>query len=70
MELYLYKEIYKYLGITFNEFLLKPRYEIELILKNISKFLDKKNKTTENIMKNISKENDKIIDSNSFLNIE
>lgn len=60
MELYIYREINKYLGITFDDFISRPRYEIKLILKNINKFLDKKNKLTSEIMENITKENSKI----------
>lgn len=51
LELYLYKSINKHYGLSFDEFLDRPRYEIDKMVKVVSNFMAKENSVTEDIVK-------------------
>lgn len=47
LELYLYKSVRKYLGISFDDFLNKPRYEIEEIIEVLEAFRQKEKEISD-----------------------
>lgn len=47
LELFMYKAVNKHTGLSFDEFLDKPRYEIEKILKVVDTFREKESKAGE-----------------------
>jgi len=54
MRTYLYKEIGKKLGISFDEFISRPRHQIESIVRVVDEFTKTKEKDTAEIFKKIS----------------
>lgn len=53
LKTFLYLEIGKKLNMSFDEFLARPRYEIESMIRIVKEIDERRNKTTENIMKNL-----------------
>jgi hypothetical protein len=56
LSIFLYKEIGKHLHISFDDFINRPKYEIELIIKTMNEYMEKKNKDTKNILDSIKQE--------------
>lgn len=59
LETFIYKEIGKKMNISFDEYLDKPRYEIEMIHRVIESIDQKKAKMNAELMKNLEKETPK-----------
>ena len=56
LEVFLNREIHKKLGINFDDFLNRPKFEIEMIMKTLNSYDSKKNKVTDDLLKGIQKE--------------
>lgn len=56
LEVFLYKSVYKNTGITFDEFLDRPRYEIEKILKVLEGFRKKEANITDDAIRKLKKD--------------
>lgn len=54
LESYLYKDIYKCTGISFDAFLDRPRYEIEKIVKQVDLFKKKEADVKKGVMDDLS----------------
>lgn len=52
---FLFKEVYKTTGISFDEFINRPRYEIESILKIVEEVNKKKMNINKSVLKNLDK---------------
>lgn len=50
---FLYKQVYARTGLSFDEFLSRPRYEIEKILKFVDEYNAKKAKIAEGIVEDL-----------------
>lgn len=50
------KDLGKKLNMSFDEFINRPRYEIELILKVVDELDKKKNAINENLLNNLANE--------------
>ena len=57
LELYLHKHVHKYLGLSFDEFLERPRYEIEKMISTLSRFLTKESSITQEALSNLQQSN-------------
>lgn len=42
--------------MSFDDFINRPKYEIEIMIKILNDYDDKRNKVTDNLLKNIQKE--------------
>jgi hypothetical protein len=52
---FLYREIGKKLNISFDDFLNRPKYEIEMMVRIISEVDDKRNKINATMLENLEK---------------
>ncbi len=57
MDLFLYKKVPKYMGITFDEFLNRPRYEMDKMIEAIDRIQAKEANVNEDVLKDLSKAN-------------
>lgn len=53
LELYLYKSVRKYLGISFDDFLNRPRYEIEKMVDVLETFRQKEKEISDAAVQNL-----------------
>lgn len=53
---YIYKDILKMTGITFDDYLARPRYEIELIDSVVEKVAKEKAKSNQQLLDNLKTE--------------
>lgn len=56
LEMFLYKSVYKHTGLTFDDFLDKPRYEIEKIMRVLEGFRKKESSITDDAISKLQKE--------------
>ena len=56
LEVFLYKNVYKYTGINFDDFLDRPRFEIEKILYSIEGFRKKESSVNEDALTQLKRE--------------
>lgn len=52
---FLFKELSKKLGISFDDFLNRPKYEIEMMMRVVDDVDKKKNRINETVMKDLEK---------------
>ena len=57
LELYLHKHVHKYLGLSFDAFLDRPRYEIEKLISTLSRFLTKESSITQEALSSLQQTN-------------
>ena len=50
---YIYKDVYRKTGLNFDEFLNRPKYEIEAILKVVTEVANVKSKTEDDLYKSL-----------------
>lgn len=55
LDIFMYKGVYKYTGLTFDDFLDKPRYEIIKILDAVENFRKKESTVTEDAITKLNK---------------
>lgn len=55
-ETFLYKDVHKKTGMTFDEFIGRPRHEIESIVRVLDDFTNKKEKATKSIIDKLNKD--------------
>lgn len=56
LEVFLYKGVYKYTGISFDDFLDRPRFEIEKILRVVEGFRKKEASVSQGAIDRLGKE--------------
>ena len=61
LRVYLVKEINKRFGISFDEFISRPRYEIETMVNIVNEVISKENKTAKEVLKDVLPENNSSI---------
>lgn len=52
---YLYKDLGKKLGMSFDDFLNRPKYEIETIIRIVDEVDKKKNRINDTVLKDLEK---------------
>lgn len=57
LDLFLYKKVNKYLGLTFDEFIDRPRYEIDKMITAIDGIMSKEASTGEGVLNDITNAN-------------
>ena len=57
MDLFLYKKVHKYMGITFDEFLNRPRYEMDRMIEAIDRIQAKEATVNQNVLNDLSNAN-------------
>lgn len=54
LELYLYKKVNKYLGISFDEFIDRSRHEIDSMVEHIDKIMQKEESLTSSLTQQLT----------------
>lgn len=57
MELFLYKKVNKHLGLSFDEFIDRPRYEIDTMITTIDKVSKQEDSVNENLINQMKQQN-------------
>ena len=57
MELFMYKKVAKYMGLTFDQFIDRPRYEIDKMIDIIDKFIANEDSVHKESLKELADSN-------------